>query len=415
MICRISTLSEEQTGLATTLVNSVAVRARPRILFVACTPIQDHPGTGVDQRMRVLFDALGQIGDVQFHQANPPLSQPSGAGRPLGSLRDEATEAAVLHPDLRKRRPQPLVSNGFQALDPGHFDVVFLHRLGAAWWVGWTDDRRTILDIDDVPSQIFRDRMRLGTPLKRLPRRLLYHWVRRCERRALDAFRFSLVCSDEDRRYLDHPRVAVVPNCYYAAVNASPPKRTEGAGSMLFVGSLGYPPNPEGLAWFVREVLPKIRESLPDATLTVVGRTPSRGTDHFWWRDRDGVRFVGSVDDVSPYINDARLEICPLLRGQGTRVKIIESLVHGKPVVSTTVGAYGIPASEAQGLFRRDDAEFFARECIRLLRDHVLRASIGERGRQWALENASPASTRRHLESLVDVILTERGYASRAR
>jgi len=386
---------------------------RPSILFVACTPLEGRPSTGVDQRMRILFDGLASIGDVHVHQPEPAGRASLRRDRPLGSLRDDATRTAVLHPNLGWHRPETPTARRFRALRPEQFDVVFLHRLGASWWTGWTDPERTILDIDDVPSQILLDRIRFGTSLKRIPREFLFRWVRHCERRALDAFRFGLVCSEDDRRYLNHPHVTVVPNAFYVSPGEPVPECSEGTGSMLFVGSLGYPPNPEGLEWFVREVLPRIRAQLPQATLTVVGRTPRRGTDHFKWRSESGVRLIGEVESIAPHIHDCQLEVCPLIRGQGTRIKILESLVHGKPVVSTTVGAYGIDVGEEHGILRRDDPDSFAAACIRLLSNPVLRAAVAERGRKWVLENASPEATKRRLEALVGTVLSERGQTLR--
>lgn len=384
---------------------------RPRILFVACTPLEDRPSMGVDQRLRILHDGFARVGDVTVHQPASPDDAPARKGFPLGAARDEATKSAVLHPDLRRRRPRTATAERFRSMAPERFDVVFLHRLGSAWWTGWTDPRRTILDIDDIPSQIYRDRMRYGTALKRIPRWLLGHWVRRCERRHLDAFRFSLVCSEEDRRYLDHPRVAVVPNAFWIPEGTEIPDRVDGEGSLLFVGSLGYPPNAEGLAWFVGTILPRVRAKVPEATLTVVGRTPRGGEARLGWREAPGVRFVGTVDDVTPYIREAKLEVCPLLRGQGTRVKILESLAHGKPVISTAIGAYGIEIGDPEGIIRRDDPESFADACTKLLTDAGLRAARGEAGRRYVLEHASPAAMQRRLAELVGTILAEQGMA----
>lgn len=383
--------------------------AVPKILFVSCTPIEARPSTGVDQRLKLLFDAFNEMGHVTFYQPALAGCRPFRRNRPLGSLRDQATTRAVLHPDLRWHRWRTAVSFEFKKLEPDQFDIVFLHRLGASWYTGWTDSRRTIVDIDDVPSKTYEDRMRYGLSLKRLPRQLLLRWMRRCERRVLDSFRFGLVCSEEDRRYLDHPNAAVVPNAFFVPHAQQIPQRQEGAGSLLFVGSLGYPPNPEGLAWFVREVLPLIRFDVPGVSLTVVGREPSRGTAHFAWKDEPGVRFLGAVESVSPHIHESKLEVCPLLRGQGTRIKIIESLAHGKPVVSTTVGAFGLDATDSQGLFRRDDAKAFAATCVQLLRDRRLRATLGESGRQWVLRYASPDAMKRHLNRVIQTILQESG------
>ena len=385
---------------------------RPKILFVACTTLEERPSMGVDQRMRILYDGLTDIGEVDFYQADTPESSTKQRGISIGSLRDIATKTAVLHPNLRRRRVATSTALRFREIQPEVYDVVFLHRFGACWWTVWTDPKRTILDIDDIPSKIYYDRMRYGNPLFRVPRWFIYHWARWCEQRNLNAFRYSIVCSEEDRKYLRHDRVVVIPNAFWLPPDSDMPEYVKGNKNMLFVGSLGWPPNADGLGWFVENVLPLIRNKIPNATITVVGRTPTRNFSRLAWRNKPGVEFIGTVNEVAPYIRDTKIEICPVLRGQGTRIKILESLAYAKPVVSTSVGAYGIDIGEREGIFRGDDPAIFADNCIRLLSDEKLRVKSGMMGRHFVLANASPEAIKRRLAVLVETILSSQNAVS---
>jgi glycosyltransferase involved in cell wall biosynthesis len=384
---------------------------RPRILFVSCTPIEAAPSTGADQRLRMLYEGFLEIGHVDVHHPAPPVAR---NGRPLGALRDDSSRTVAMYPWLSRVSANTQAARCFRQLRPADYDIVFLHRLGAAWWTRWTNAENTIVDLDDVPSLLYFDRMRFGTRLLSAPRWLRYRWARINERRILDCFRCSLVCSEEDRHYLRHDRVAVIPNVFWQLADAPAPEYRAGDGGMLFVGSLGYPPNAQGLAWFIREILPRIRARLPGTRLTVIGRSPSSQSNVAWMAAKaaaEAVDWVGTVDDVAPFIDACTLEVCPLLRGLGTRVKILESLAHGKPIVSTTVGAWGLPLGEAEGVFRRDDPVSYAEACVQLLTNSSDGAALGRAGQRFVLTHHSPRSVKKTLQSLVTKILEDRAQS----
>jgi glycosyltransferase involved in cell wall biosynthesis len=118
------------------------------------------------------------------------------------------------------------------------------------------------------------------------------------------------------------------------------------------------------------------------------------------------VDFIGGVADVAPHVKKCRFEVCPLLQGAGTRIKVLESLAFGKPVVSTTIGAHGLDVGEDQGVIRRDEPAAFADACVGLLRDQPRCAALGIRGRDAVRETYGPASFERRLRELASAILS---------
>lgn len=148
---------------------------------------------------------------------------------------------------------------------------------------------------------------------------------------------------------------------------------------MVFTGSMDWLPNEDGIRWFAEEVLPRIRAAEPAATLTVVGRHPPAAVRQLAERDA-GVVVTGTVPDVRPYVEAAALFVVPLRIGGGTRLKIFEAMAMERPVVSTTVGAEGLPVTEGQDILLADDADAFAAAVVRLLRDPGLRRAVGQRG-----------------------------------
>src|SRR4029079_4842246 len=121
-----------------------------------------------------------------------------------------------------------------------------------------------------------------------------------------------------------------------------PPSATEpDRAHMVFTGSMDWLPNEDGMTYFCREILPKIRQAEPDATLSIVGRTPTPAVKKL--ACIPGVEVTGRVDDVRPHIARAAVYIVPLRIGGGTRLKIFEAMSMAKAVVSTTIGAEGLP------------------------------------------------------------------------
>src|ERR1039458_10558913 len=105
---------------------------------------------------------------------------------------------------------------------------------------------------------------------------------------------------------------------------------------LLFVGSGSYAPYERGLAWMVREVLPRLRRQTA-VSFDVVGQPPARPVA------AEGVRYVGRVPTVEPYYDAAHVVVVPVFEGSGTRLKVIEAAAFGRPVVSTRLGAEGLP------------------------------------------------------------------------
>jgi sugar transferase (PEP-CTERM/EpsH1 system associated) len=169
----------------------------------------------------------------------------------------------------------------------------------------------------------------------------------------------------------------------------SPTSNNGAKGSeIIFVGSMDWMPNQDGILFFVRHVLPLIRKQVPTATLTIVGRRPARSILRLA-QQNPGVVVTGTVEDVRPYLRRARLCVVPLRIGGGTRIKIFEAMASAVPVVSTTIGAEGLPVRDGTDLLIADQPQEFAAACVRLLKDPELHGHLSGRGRKLVKENFS--------------------------
>jgi glycosyltransferase involved in cell wall biosynthesis len=156
------------------------------------------------------------------------------------------------------------------------------------------------------------------------------------------------------------------------------PGAVELKDDLVFVGSMDWMPNIDGMRWFLDEVFPIIRAARPNCTLAIVGRNPppallAAASDAL-------ITVTGTVPDVRPYLWDSALSIVPLRVGGGTRLKIFESMAAGTPVVSTTIGAEGLPLRHGETIRIADSASGFAAECLALLDDRAAREKLAQDG-----------------------------------
>lgn len=180
-----------------------------------------------------------------------------------------------------------------------------------------------------------------------------------------------------------------------------PPQTDGSAHDLVFVGSMDWMPNVDGIQWFVREVLPLIRKKRSGVSLAIVGRNPPPEIRMFA-QSEAGVTVTGTVADVRPYLWNGKVSVVPLRIGGGTRLKIYESMAAGTPVVSTAVGAEGLAATHPEQIRLADDAEGTARECLELLGNVEAARRVSEAAQKLVVERFSWNQVTEHFEHLMD-------------
>ena len=158
------------------------------------------------------------------------------------------------------------------------------------------------------------------------------------------------------------------------------------AHSLVFTGSMDWLPNDDAIRYFMREIMPLIKQKVPDATLTVVGRNPTPALVEFGKSDPSLV-ITGRVEDVRPYMESAAAYIVPLRIGGGTRLKIFEAMAMEKPVISTTIGAEGLPLTDGVELLLADEPAAFADAVVRVMTDGSYAATLGRRAASVVRKN----------------------------
>jgi len=163
-----------------------------------------------------------------------------------------------------------------------------------------------------------------------------------------------------------------------------PVQRKPNSLNVLTLGTLHYPPNADGIRWFVREVFPLVCERIPESSLTIVGKNPPQDFLELAASQPERIRVTGYVPELTPYFQQAALMVVPVRAGSGMRVRILEAFARGMPMVTTTVGLEGIDAKPGEHILVADTADEFARAVVSLLNDARLQDSLAEKGRRLA-------------------------------
>ncbi len=248
-----------------------------------------------------------------------------------------------------------------------------------------------ILFTHNVEAEIWRRHAEnAGNPLSRFL--LGQQWARmlRFEREALARFDLTLAVSDADRDTFGrlYPDVLRTPaHVVQTGVDTSyfvPMPAPVRPAHLVFTGSMDWLPNEDGMVYFVREILPRIRQVEPEATLSIIGRAPTPAVRRL--ADDAGIEVTGRVDDVRPHIAAGAVYVVPLRIGGGTRLKIFEAMAMGRAVVSTTVGAEGLPVTSGQDVVIADEPARFAQAVVHMIRDTDARRRIEAAARRLVVE-----------------------------
>jgi polysaccharide biosynthesis protein PslH len=291
-------------------------------------------------------------------------------------------------------------------------DVVLVEH---DWAARWADDLPAgvprVLALENLSWGYYEARARSASGGARALLSLEARRFRRYDRAALGAYDLLLAMSQTDRVSLagvSDVRAEVIPNG--VDTTALRPAPAPNAPALLFTGTMSYPPNAEALIWLLREIWPRVRDAVPDARLLVVGRDVP---DEARRLADPRVEIAGWVSDMAPWFARASVVVVPILSGGGTRLKVLDGLASGRPVVSTSMGAEGIAIDDGTHAVIADSPDAFAQTAIRLLAAPEQAARIGAAGRRLAEERYDWRSIGDRLEALLAELA--RGGSARAR
>lgn len=295
------------------------------------------------------------------------------------------------------------------------FDIIVSDFLFPAASMPWEMKEGTqtpwVLFQHNVESMIWRRRAEGLTGVKGR------YWKRqrdrmwRFESQLSARFDGVLAVSDEDSRIFRQEMklsnvIGVVPTGVDLDYFQALPKAPFPTPTVLFMGSMDWYANVDAVLYFVSDIWPKVRERLPEATFLIVGRQPPSEILALHSTDM-GVEVTGTVPDVRPYMRKAHVMVVPLRIGGGTRLKIYEAMAAELPVVSTTVGAEGLPVVHGKHLLIADDSASIANEVIRVLLSPDLAGSLSQNAFQEVVQFMSWKAAASVFESSCQGLLKE--------
>jgi glycosyltransferase involved in cell wall biosynthesis len=272
-----------------------------------------------------------------------------------------------------------------RALARVSFDVIIASDITMASYGRLFGETAAILE--ELETGAYHQRLtEAGSHLEKIRYRLTWAKLGAYLRRVLPRFRHCTVVSEDERRLLGqlapgYSDVEVVPN---GVDLASYPFREDSRDpkSLVFCGSCDYGPNHQGISWFIERVYPLIKAREPEVSLKVTGNGLQLPTT-----PGSGVTQTGYVEDVKSLVYSSGVSVVPILSGGGTRLKILESMALGTPVVSTSKGAEGLQVTEGENLMIGDSPDSFAEAVLRLVENEHLRKEIAHKARRLVQEN----------------------------
>ena len=271
-----------------------------------------------------------------------------------------------------------------QALAARNYDLIIASQLTMASYI--RHFQKTPALFEEVEIGVFYEQSNQGASVKsRLRNKLTWAKHRRYLNNLLPRFKAATVVSEPEQRLLAHVALAyktveVIPNCItlddYAA-----PKKPPQPNTLIFTGPFRYHANYDAMVWFLREVYPLIQEQIPDAHLYITGDHANLPLPPV-----KNLTLTGFVDDIQSLIASTWVSLAPLRIGGGTRLKILEAIALGTPVVATSKGAEGLNLRHNEHLLIADAPAAFAKAVISLLKDPALRQRLGKAGFQLLQE-----------------------------
>ncbi len=271
-----------------------------------------------------------------------------------------------------------------------HFDIIVGDFLSATLTLPEKTPCPMILFAHNVETEIWKRHYEVTrSPLRKMVMGLEYWKMRRFESNLPREFDHILTVSEKDAEFfakmMSPKDVSVLPT----GVDLdffSPSSIPTVPGQLVFSGSMDWMANEDAILYFAEEILPLVQRAVPEVSLTCVGRDPTEPLRKLA-KENSCVKLTGTVPDIRPYVAAGEVYVVPLRVGSGTRLKIFEAMAMGKAVVSTRVGAEGLPVTHGENVLLVDDPKEFAGAIVSLLGDADLRKKLGTAARQLVEQN----------------------------
>lgn len=286
------------------------------------------------------------------------------------------------------------------------YDFIFIYKLSPLLYFlnlprAWRS--KVVIDFDDILSDLYFNYYKNFFTARKNSYSLRFY-----ENKALKQFKRVFVCSNDAVLRISarhRNKAGIIPNIFSAKkedfFNAPKDKN-----QLLFVGSLDYFPNTDGLKWFFSHIWPEFKKTYPNLKMTVVGKAQkSNESLKSFFGNPVNVEVALNVPDVRPYYQNCFATVVPLLNGSGTRLKILESAAYGRPVMTTAKGMEGLNFQDQNEIFVFNDSAMFINAYQKLLDDQSYR-QITQAARDVLTNHYSPQAFESYMSQNWQLIQT---------
>lgn len=288
-----------------------------------------------------------------------------------------------------------------QIIINGKYDGIHVQHIRMAQFIPYELKHKVILDLPDAFSMYWKRRYHSAkNPFIKGFNFLEYKRLNHFEIQTIPTFPQTLVCSKEDQRYLseiDGAKVDVLPNGVDTKTFASS-KGVFIKNRILFTGNMDYAPNVDAVQYFIHQIFPIIQNEIPKVEFIIAGQRPVPKVREL---ASEHVKVTGFIENLSEEYAKAHVVVSPLRIGAGTQNKVLEALSMDIPVVTTYVGYEGLGLPEGIGALPSNDAEEFAHNVIRILRDDEFRYKMASEGGKVIRDRFSWPSIAKQLEKFL--------------
>lgn len=286
-----------------------------------------------------------------------------------------------------------------------HFDIITGYMIRIAPYLEKHHKKNIIIDFVDAVSMMYERRIKtLKSLWDKFKISIEYFKVKNYEKKCTKLFKAQIVISDTDKEYIskytDTTNIKIIGNGvnteYYVPIEATK------QNNICFVGSMQYIPNSEAAMYFATEVFPMIKKEIPDAKFKIIGANPRQELFDAT-KNIDDIEITGRVDDVREYMKDCKASVCPVKIAGGIQNKILEAMSMEIPVVTTPEGAEGIGATEDILAVAKTN-EDYAQKVIALLRNEEQNKDVGQKSREFILNNFSWSEIGKQLNNIKTIL-----------
>lgn len=270
-----------------------------------------------------------------------------------------------------------------KAISENDFDAIHIQHIRMGWYFRNLPKHSAVLDLPDAFSLYWTRRTeQTGLPWLKWFASVEQKRLFNMESQYLRQFPLTLVCSEEDKQYLEihsNANIQVLPNGVDTAVFYPRKNQQPEPFRVLFTGNMDYAPNVDAVEYFCNDLLPEILRVHPKTKFVIAGQRPVKKVKKL---ASDCVSVTGFVKDIAEEYAKAAVVVAPLRFGAGTQNKVLEALAMGIPVVCTKVGFKGLGIGNGEGAYMAHDSLSFIQEVNRLLESEANREKMAGKGIQ---------------------------------